>query len=208
MGTFIRRVFWFVVVVGLVYIGYTSYVRWWNPSFPAQVKETATNLFAGAMDKVKTTVIPGIEKKAGEYASSAVREAEGQLSSYIRKKASDALSSIGAKLMGDVGSVIGSSTERFPEGTVPVATSSGFLLPPPSATLVTNVNAPLVFAITRNSSYTIVWGDGTKESGTVAADAMRVVSHAWARSGDYSVVMTITASGLTETRTFPVRIYE
>jgi hypothetical protein len=208
MGTFLRRLFWFVIVAALCYAAYAAYVRWWDDGFTERAKEAVTTFVNDAIEKARTTVGVQVEKKANEVVDTVVSEATGAATRYVKEKASDALSAVGAKIVETVGTFIGTSTtDRFPAGTVPVATTTGFQLPPPPATLVTNVGEPLVFSVTHSVSYEIAWGDGTTERGTVPRDVMQLVSHAWEVPGDYAVTLLITDGGTPQTYSFPVRVY-
>jgi len=208
MGTFVRRLIWFIVVAALCYAAYVAYVRWWDNGFVERATETVSTFISETLEKAKTTVGMRVEEKANQVANTVVSEATGAATRYVKTKASEALSAIGAKIVETAGSLIGTSTsDHFPAGTVPVATSTGFLLPPPSATLVTNVETPLVFSITRGVSYSVAWGDGTTERGVVPADVMQLVSHAWAVPGDHTVTITLTSTGAPQTFSFPVRVY-
>lgn len=208
MGTFVRRLIWLVVVAALCYAAYVAYIRWWDNGFAERAKEAVSTFVTQTLEKAKTTVGMKVQEKATEVADTVVSEATGAATRYVKTKASEALSTIGAKIAETAGSLIGTSTsDHFPAGTVPVATSTGFLLPPPPATLVTAVGTPLVFSITRGVSYSVSWGDGTNEQGVVPTDVMQLVSHAWAVPGDHTVTITLTSGSTPQTFSFPVRVY-
>ena len=207
MGNFFRRLIWLIVVAAVLYGAYLAYLRLWNDGSLERAQQTASDFNSNTVGTAKDKLAGTVGQQAKEYASSVVSQAEGAVTAYIKQKASDALSALGTKVVDTVGSLIGTSTQHFPAGTVPLATSSGFLIPPPPATVVAKVNEPLIFSITRGVSYAVTWGDGKEETGTVPNDMTQLVSHAWVTPGDYTVNMTLKTANSTHTYSFPIRVY-
>ncbi|MEK7512848.1 MAG: hypothetical protein AAB601_01475, partial [Patescibacteria group bacterium] len=156
MGGFIRRILWLVVIAGLAYAAYVAYVRWWDEGLTDRVREAVGGFLGKTTEQVAERVTETVEERAREYASSVIGEAEGAVTRYVRKKAAEALASFGAKIGETAETLGGSSTSvRFPAGVLPIATGTGFLVPPPPATIVTKTNTPLVFSVTRGVSYVV-----------------------------------------------------
>lgn len=206
MKGFFKGVAWVSFFIVLLAGGVYAYLKWWDK----------TGTLDAIVGQVKGAAVESVTK-----ASTAALQSAGQAAAGTAKQtASDALSSLGNALSEFAASVVGPATSSVPlagQGiavassgpvAVPAATSSSFSLPPPFTTITTKVGASLTFSVNREGSYSIAWGDGQGDDGTVAANATALVSHAWGTEGDYTVQFNVTDSDGAHAFAFPVRVYE
>lgn len=142
--------------------------------------------------------------------------------SYMKKGAGEGVASLGEGLTGlgndlaENNSPTSTSSSANPSSvattTVTVSSTSpesGFFSPAPLYSLVARKGEPLRFSMNREGDYTIDWGDGKTEGGSIASGGAAVVGHVWSRTGDYRVRIEVREKGAgAEQFSFPVRIYE
>lgn len=211
-----RKLFIFVIVGALCYIGYLAYVRWWGSSSTLAEKKQAAQEYVVQKTGEATKKV---EEKAKEYSGTVVSEAKQTVLGYVKEKVSEGLASVGRGIMNSAESLLGaSSTSALLPVTIPsltggtqstlqIPTGSEFFTPAPPATFVTKIGVPVVFSINRGATYSIAWGDTTTDEGTVEQELIKLVSHSWSREGDFSVKVSVKGSGLSQSYTFPIRVY-
>lgn len=209
MNAFWKGTLWVIFFLLLLAAGFLAYTKWWD-----------TGLLPRLMGEVKGTAVEAVQRTATDV----VGEAKQSATDYAKQAGAGIVSSVGQSLLRFAASIVGettstssttdapASTNPLPgaaaSGTLPKAETSGFLLPPPATTVVTNVGSPLTFSINRNTSYQVDWGDGVMDSGSVASDASKVLTHSWGKEGDYTVLFRLEGSTSSSfSYSFPVRVY-
>lgn len=214
MGEFAKKLAWFVVLCAIAYGLFVFYVDWWNTPASAPTKQAVEKFIARTTGDAKQRV----EQKAKEYTSEVVGEVKQSALDVVKEQVSHALTGIGEGIMRSAESLIGaSSTPLTPitasslapnaGGTLPVPKGGEYDTPAPPVTLITRVDAPLVFSINRGTAYEIVWGDGERATGTVAGEVVRLVSHAWKTEGDFTAVVSVRGAGVLQSDSYHIRVY-
>ncbi len=215
MGDFLRRVIWFAVLCAAIYAAYVAYIRWWDNGTVARKGQEVQQYVTKKVGEVKTQA----EEKTKEYTSEVVGEAKKTLLDAIKEQVSGALTGIGKGIVHSAESIIGvSSTDALPpitaaalsgnaSGTMVVPAGAEYLAPAPPATLISRVGAPLTFSINRGTTYTANWGDGARDTGAVDQESVKLISHSWAREGDYQTTISVKGNGVSQDYLFPIRIF-
>ncbi|MFA6407167.1 MAG: PKD domain-containing protein [Candidatus Paceibacterota bacterium] len=216
MGVFFRKLFTIALVGALCYFGYLAYVRWWDGSSTFSEKKQAVQDYV--VQKTGETT-KKVEEKAKEYSGEVVSEAKQTVLGYVKEKISAGLASVGRGIVNSAESLLGASstTALAPVTISSIAGGAGnalqapvgseYFTPAPPATFVTKVGVPVVFSINRGTSYSITWGDSKIDEGTVAQELIKLVSHTWEKEGDFSVKVSVKGNGVSQTYTFPIRVY-
>ena len=211
MSPFLKGTLWIVFFALLLAGGFLAYTKWWDAGFLDRV-----------IGEVKGTAVETVQNAADNV----VGEVKQGAADYAKQASAGIVSSIGEGLLRFAASIVGESASTTPlvststlgvsasvnpllsaSGTVPAALTSGFLLPPPATTIVTNVGVPLTFSINRGASYEVRWGDGVVDKGTISSDSSRVISHGWAKEGDYEVIFQVKENTFSYSYSFPIRVY-
>ena len=206
------RVFWIAVICALAYGGYVLYRDWWNTGTGvSRAKEYVQNVLGKKSNEIKNQA----QEKASVYVSEVVGEAKQSAVDYVKQKASDAVSSVGKGILNGTAKIFGITpksdipqTGVFQGGTVVSPSGSGFVAPPPPATITANVGFPLVFSVNKDASYTVNWGDGKSDSGVSTSNEAALLKHIWNKEGDYTVKITVNGFETSTDYIFPVRIYK
>lgn len=206
----IFRVFLWVIILGLLgYGAWYAYTVWWGTGETEQfIETTSKNIGESAQSKAKelgTDIASGTLSNVKTFLGDTL----GKLLSSAGEAIQDAGTSIRNTSPVTVNTTYVQTTPLFEDGSTPQPTSTSFYVPPPPATIMTKITAPLSFSINSGSSYRVEWGDGTiPDSGTVAKDSVTVINHIWGKEGDYTVKMEIGENGSMSTYSFPVRVYQ
>lgn len=215
MGEFFRKLIWFIVLCGVAYGLYVAYLKWWDTGTVASTQKAVEQYVTKKTGEVQKRVTD----RAKEYASEVVGEAKKSVLDSVKDAVSNALTGIGKSIMHSAESMIGaSSSEPIPPvtvssittnaaGSVPPPTGTEYLAPAPPATLITRVNARVIFSINRGTTYTIDWGDKLKDTGSVTQELVKLVSHSYASEGDFNVKISVTGGGVSQNYSFPIRVY-
>ncbi len=209
MKTFLKIIFWIIVVLIVAYCGYFIYTKWMSgEKFPEKKIEQSIENAKDLSNYVASKTKESITEKAGNYARGVVSEA---LSSVAQK-----VNNFAIKISGEPEQSINSfasdsssnTSTTFPD-TISVS-GSEYEIPPPFAALITEVGQPLAFSIqNRGYAYSINWGDGIISDGIVSDTGIAISSHIWQSKGDYSVKVDVKENGAQKYfYTLPVRVYE
>lgn len=213
---FIKKVLWVVITIAVIYFGYLAYINWWNAGSSLDAKKQAAEQY---VVQKKDEVIKTVGDKTNEYTGVVVQEAKKGVLDYVKGKISDGLTSVGDGLINSAESLLGaSSTELLrpvtvnsvsgnDAGKLPIPTGAGFLTPASPATITTKIGAQIIFSINRGATYSVDWGDGVKDQGSVETESVKLVSHAWQKEGDFSIKILVRGSGVSQDYTFPIRVY-
>ncbi len=200
---FLRWIFYLALAAAIIYGAYLVYMKWVNgepiSSLWRTAKEYASSTESAVNSTTKTVnaVQTGIASATDAFAAA-------------KTSIGGVLSGLGSAIE-DLGTGISGATSTSPVaaapsptvGPAPAPSSGAFLVPPPPATVTTAVGAPLYFSLNSGQSYSISWGDGATDAGSLNASEVTVVKHSWSAAGDYIVKVTIDASSYT----FPIRVY-
>lgn len=195
---FIKKVLWAGITIAIIYFGYLAYTSWWNTGGTLEQKKQAAEQY---VTQKKNEVTKQVGAKAQEYTNTIVGEAKKGVLDYVKEKISDGLAYVGDGLTHSAESLLGASS------TLARPTGSAFLTPATPATITTKVGAELVFSINRGATYSITWGDGTSDEGSVDVESVKLVSHTWKNEGDFAVKISIRGNGVSQDYTFPIRVY-
>lgn len=204
----ILKVFLWVIILGLLgYGAWYAYNNWWGTGDAGKFVETTSKNIGDAAkfkaNEIKTDIASGTVSRAKTFL--------GDTLGKLLSGAGEAIQNAGAGLRGTnpvPANGAAPTAPLFESGPVPQPTSTSFYIPPPPATIMTKVAAPLSFSINSGSSYKVDWGDGTAtERATITGSEITVVNHTWNKEGDYTVQMTIGNANPTQTFSFPVRVY-
>lgn len=213
---FIKKVLWVGITIAIIYFGYLAYINWWNAGGSLEQKKQAAEQYVA---QKKDEVAKQVGAKAEEYTGTVVGEAKKGVLNYVKEKISDGLAHIGEGLIHSAESLLGaSSTEVLrpltvntvagnDAGSLPIPVGTGFANPASPATITTKVGAELIFSINRGATYSITWGDGTSDKGSVAIESVKLVSHTWQTAGDFTIKISIRGNGVSQDYIFPIRVY-
>lgn len=213
---FIKKVLWAGITIAIMYFGYLAYTNWWSTGGSFDQKKQAAEQYVA---QKKGEVAKQVSAKAEEYTGTVVGEAKQGVLNYVKEKISDGLAHVGEGLIHSAESLLGaSSTEVLrpitvntvagnDTGSLPIPIGAGFANPASPATITTKVGAELIFSINRGATYSITWGDGTSDKGSVDTETVKLVSHAWQTPGDFTIKISIRGNGVSQDYVFPIRAY-
>lgn len=202
----VKKLLWIVAIAALLYGGYIAYEYWWESGRPpGEVRGASTRILSaaeGVWEKVK--------EAAHTFTTRVVGEAEQTFTEAAKEKAGDLIAPLGEQITSFAGTLSGGDGSSSAGGTanIPAATGSTFSVLPPAAAIVVKPNMPITFSVNRVSSYTVDWGDGMTEKGTVPKDRITLLTHAWTAAGDYSVNVNLEEDGSSHAYLFPIRVIE
>lgn len=126
------------------------------------------------------------------------------------QSAGEAILDIGTRVGNEVGTTTTSSSSGIQNTISPPSSGSGFFSPSPLYALLGVRGTPTSFFIRAGAGYTVEWGDGTKESGEASSSSTAMLTHTWAKSGDYVIHLSLEEKqkGEIERFSIPIRIYE
>lgn len=138
--------------------------------------------------------------------------------SFARRGVGEGIQSAGETIL-DIGARVGSgggatTTTSSSSGVLSSisfpSSGSGFFSPSPLYALLGVRGTPLSFFVRAGAGYTVEWGDGTKESGEASSSSTAMLTHTWAKSGDYVISLSLEEKqkGGVERFSIPIRIYD
>ncbi|MEK7089822.1 MAG: hypothetical protein AAB920_03325, partial [Patescibacteria group bacterium] len=204
---FIKKVLWAGITIAIIYFGYLAYINWWSAGGSFDQKKQAAEQYVA---QKKDEVAKQVGAKAQEYTGVVVQQAKTGVLDYVKQKISDGLANVGEGLIHSAESLLGASSTEILRpvtvatvagnnaGSVSKPTGSGFITPAPPATITTKVGAPIIFSINRGTTYSIDWGDKTSDKGSVDVESVKLVSHAWANGGDFSIKISVRGGGVSQ----------
>ncbi len=206
-----KALLWIVILAAIGYGAWYAYNAWWGTGNAGIfVDTTAKNIGNAAQNKISelgTNVASNTVKNASTFLGITIGNLLSGLGGSLQS-AGENLGASPAPVNENQNANQGNFLPIVPSGPAPTPTSSMFYVPPPPATIMTKINAPLSFSINSGKTYSVDWGDGKVAQGTTATNEVTVINHTWAKEGDYTVRMTIGDNGSQSSSSFPVRVYQ
>lgn len=194
---FLKSIGFFMVISAISYGGYMAYNNWYGSA----IKEKTSQTLESLSNNVKGAVTEEVEKYS-DIAKTSILDSVGK---YAATFVGEALSSIGTTITQAGVSVRGESSKNMSigENTTPqeIKLDESRLI-----ALSLKVGAPLSFLLPPNMTYTILWGDDTKESGHTPEKETLIIKHAWKAQGVYKTVIESTKNNITEEYNYVISV--